>query len=412
MLIAQHVVRLRLQRISRSLLLITLLWVAFAMSTPVQAVSPTACADGVQSSGAIYRICMPTQWNNRLIVYAHGYVAPNRPVAIPEDQMSLPGSSFTVDQLVTGQGYAFVTTSYRVNGMAIQQGIPDLLDAVTIFTAQHGEPEKVILVGVSEGGAMTVLAVEQYPDVFDGGLALCGPYGSFRGQVDYFGDFRVLFDYFLPDVLPASAVDVPNTLLESWESSYYTATVLPALTDTANATAIDQLLAAAETPFDSANSATKTESIKDLLWYNVFATNDARAKLGGQPFDNHTRLYGGSNDNMALNQQIARFTADQVALDAVASGYETTGQLTRPLITLHTTGDPIVPYWQATEYRGKTLAADNLALHENIAVQAYGHCRFSTFDVLGAFARLVTLVDTPPAYQPVQRAYLPLITSN
>ena len=409
--IAQSV-RLRARWLSYLCLLISCVGGAVAVFTPVQAGSPTACTDGTQSSGAIYRICMPTQWNNRLIVYAHGYVAANRPVAIPEDQMRLPGSNATVDQLVTAQGYAFVTTSYQVNGLAIQQGIPDLLDAVTIFTAHHGAPEKVLLVGVSEGGAMTVLAVELHPEVFDGGLALCGPYGSFRGQVDYFGDFRVLFDYFLPTVLPDSAVDIPATLLETWESSYYTEAVLPALTAPDNASQVDQLLVASAAPFDPNDAATKLESIKDLLWYNVFATNDARAKLGGQPFDNGTRRYGGSNDDTELNQQVARFTADPVAREALASGYETTGQLTRPLITLHTTGDPVVPYWQATAYRGKTLAADNFALHEHIEVEAYGHCRFSTFDVLGAFARLVTLVDTPPAYQPVQRAYLPLITNS
>jgi len=384
----------------------------FALPASATPLAPLACSDGVQSSGAAYRICMPEQWNNRLIVYAHGYVAPNRPVGIPEDQMRLPGSAFTVDQLVTGQGYAFATSSYSTNGLAIQPGIADLLDVVTIFAAQKGTPEKVMLVGVSEGGAMTVLAVEQHPEIFDGGLALCGPYGSFRNQINYFGDFRVLFDYFLPEAMPASAVDVPAELLDTWETAYYTNTVQPVLTDVANAAKVDQLLATSGAPFDQADGTTKVESIKDLLWYNVFATNDARAKLGGQPFDNLWQVYTGSSDNVALNQQAARFSADQLALDALASGYETTGHLSRPLITLHTTGDPIVPYWQATQYRGKTIVADNIALHENIAVDAYGHCRFSTFDVLNAFARLVALVDTPPAYQPVQRIYLPVITMS
>jgi hypothetical protein len=134
--------------------------------------------------------------------------------------------------------------------------------------------------------------------------------------------------------------------------------------------------------------------------------------LGGQPFDNQTRRYGQGLVNppldlTQLNQQVARFSADQTALTALTA-YETSGRLTKPLITLHTTGDPVVPYWQATLYRGKTIAADNISLHEVITVPAYGHCRFSTFDILNAFSRMVTLVDTPPAYQPVQRAYLPL----
>lgn len=374
--------------------------------------APLACEDGAQSSGATYRICMPERWNNRLVVYAHGYVAPTRPVGIPEDQMRLPGSNFTVDQLVTGQGYAFATSSYRTNGLAIQEGIADLLDVVAIFKAQKGTPEKVILVGISEGGAITALAIEQHTTVFDGGLAMCGPYGSFREQVNYFGDFRVLFDHFLPGLLPPSPIDIPSELVSSWETGYYTNTVQPALTASTNATAIDHLLAVSNAPFDQNNSTTKLQTIQDLLWYNVFATNDAKAKLGGQPFDNQGRIYGAAVlnptlDTNLINEEVARFGADPTALTALRS-YETTGQLTKPLIILHTTGDPIVPFWHATRYAVKTLAADNLAMHEQIAVQAYGHCRFSTFDVLGAFNRLVTLVDTPPAYQPVQHAYLPI----
>lgn len=374
--------------------------------------APLACEDGTQNSGATYRICMPEQWNKRLVVYAHGYVAPTEPVGIPETQMRLPGSNFTVDQFVTSQGYAFATSGYSTNGLAIQEGIADLLDVVAIFKAQKGTPEKVILAGVSEGGAITALALEQHADVFDGGLAMCGPYGSFREQINYFGDFRVLFDHFLPGVLPPSAIEVPSELLTTWETSYYTNTIQPALTAVTNTAALDQLLAISNAPFDANDSTSKLQSVKDLLWYNVFATNDAKVKLGGQPFANIGRPYGQTVtdpaiDLQALNQAVARFSADQAALTALHR-YETTGRLTKPLITLHTTGDPIVPFWHATEYTGKTLAADNLALHEQITVQAYGHCRFSTFDVLGAFNRLVTLIDNPPVYQPVQHAYLPV----
>lgn len=412
-MMATHPHQFRWYAAARRVLMLLVLscWLP-CLPRPLQA-APLACEDGTQSSGAAYRICMPAQWNKRLVVYAHGYVAPTEPVGIPEAQMRLPGSNFTVDQIVTGQGYAFATSSYRTNGLAIQEGIADLLDVVEIFKAQKGMPEKVLLAGVSEGGAITALALEQHADVFDGGLAMCGPYGSFREQINYFGDFRVLFDHFFPNVLPPSAIDVPTDLLSTWETGYYTNTVQPALTAITNTTAIDQLLAVSKAPFDPNDSTSKLQSIKDLLWYNIFATNDATVKLGGQPFDNRERTYGQTIsdptiDTQAINQAVARFNADQTALTALGS-YETTGRLTKPLITLHTTGDPVVPFWHATEYTFKTLAADNLALHEQITVQAYGHCRFSTFDVLGAFNRLVTLIDTPPAYQPVQHVYLALI---
>ena len=41
--------------------------------------------------------------------------------------------------------------------------------------------------------------------LFSSALAACAPIGSFRQQVNYLGDFRVLFDYYFPGVLPGSA---------------------------------------------------------------------------------------------------------------------------------------------------------------------------------------------------------------
>lgn len=58
--------------------------------TPAQ---PLACEDGDQPGGARYRICLPTVfWNGDLVVYAHGYVSPNAPVSLPEDQLTMPMS--------------------------------------------------------------------------------------------------------------------------------------------------------------------------------------------------------------------------------------------------------------------------------------------------------------------------------
>lgn len=376
------------------------------ISTLPAAAAPLAtasCTDGTQPSGATYRICMPDDWNGKLLVYAHGYVAPTRPLGIPEDQLGVPGSP-TVAELANTLGYGFVTSGYSTNGLAIQQGIADLVDAVAIFSAQEGEPSQVLLAGVSEGGAITVLALERHPEVFDGGLAMCGPYGSFRDQINYFGDFRVTFDYFFPNLLPPTAIDVPPTLLDSWESSYYSMTVQPVISATAQITAVNQLLAVTNAPFEPADPVTKISTIKDLLWYNVFATNDAASKLGGQPFANRARNYVGSLNDQALNQSVARYDADGEALVALAA-YETTGRLTRPLITMHTTGDPIVPLWQATQYAAKVAHVGRSAFLESVVLENYGHCHFTTASILSAFTRLTLLVDNPPPFV----LYLPLI---
>ena len=75
--------------------------------------------DGVQESGAVYRICMPIfpPWNSDLVVFAHGYVSPTEPVGIPEDQMTLPGG-ITLASIANSLGYplpppATVSTAWQ-----------------------------------------------------------------------------------------------------------------------------------------------------------------------------------------------------------------------------------------------------------------------------------------------------------
>ncbi len=379
--------------------------------SPSAETGPTSdCHDGQQDSGAEYRICMPEGvWNGDLVVYAHGYVAIYRPVEIPEDQMSLPGYPLSVDELVTTLGYAFAATSYYTNGLAVVPALSDLLDLVELFSQTETTPTNVLIAGVSEGGLITTLAVEQHPDVFDGGLAMCGPYGDFVDQIDYVGDTRILVDYFLPGLMPGNPVSISEELMADWESSYYSTTVLPALQDPANALSITQMLQMLGIPPHTFDPPTSTASLERLLWYNVYATNDAKAKLGGQPFDNMDRIYRGSDDDVALNAGVARFAAESAALAEVGAHYQTTGVLTVPLVTIHTTGDALVPYWHAPAYRGKVLKADNLALHTLIEVDRYGHCSFTAGEILLAFAELADMVSNPRPHQPVSRIFIPLV---
>ena len=365
-------------------------------------------ADGVQPSGAIYRICMPNLlWNGDLVVYAHGYVAYNVPLVIPENQLSLP-NGISLPSLVNALGYAFAVTSYRTNGLAVKDGVDDLVELVDVFTAKHGRPNRVYVTGVSEGGLIATLAVERRPDVFDGGLAACGPLGDFRRQIDYFGDFRVLFDYFFPGLMPGDPTRIPQSLIDNWDA-YVEDVIQPALLAPANAAQIDQLFRVSGAPRDPNDPASVITSTIDALSYNVLATNDGVAKLGGQPFDNRQRVYAGSDDDARLNQMVARFDADPGALAGIAADYQTTGRLTIPLVTMHTTLDQQVPYWHMPSFRGKVIANDAMALHRHFEIDRYGHCYFEFGDVLNAFLNLLSMVYFPPAPIPSQHAYLPII---
>ena len=373
-----------------------LLWaltLTLPASSPAQASAPPTPLPGYCEPGALrgaqILVCVPPAWNGDLVVFAHGYVAPTAgdPV-IPWDQLELPDGT-SIPGIVTGLGFAFATTSYSDDGLAVLPGVQDVQALVDYFEDLRPDTDHVYLIGASEGGLVTTLAVEQAPNVFSGGLATCGPVGDFRRQVDYWGDFRVLFDYFFPGILPGKATEVPDEIRDNWEAGY-----VPAITKalTARPDRLDKLLRVSRAPFDPNDPQTKVETALGILWYNVFATNDATAKLGGNPYDNSRRLYLGSGNDFRLNLLVDRYYADRTALAAIESGYQTSGKLAAPLVTLHTTADPIVPYWHEPLYSLKALANSGL-LHTNVPVFRYGHCTFRAEEALVALGLLVLKVE-------------------
>ena len=356
-------------------------------ATPARAES-ICDPDGTQSSGSIYRICMPpaAQYNGILVIWAHGFQDAGTPVGIPEDQLCI--GDFCLPEVINGLGFGFATNSYSKTGMAIAQGKSDILDLVTIYAAQKGQPQKVFLVGASEGGIITALAVEQHPDVFSGGVAACGPVGNFPLQINYFGDARATFNYFFPGVIPGDPFDPDPLLVENW-SAYYDFIVKPIVLAPQFRTRLDEWVRVARLPYDASNYLfTVEQSVKDALRYSIVNLPDAVTTIGGFPFNNMSRQYTGSSNDILLNLLVPRRAADPAAVATMNSpAYSTSGVLQRPLITLHTLRDQQVPYWHEQLYALKTFASGSyLSRHLNIPVDRFEHCNFTTDEVLTAFA--------------------------
>jgi len=345
---------------------------------------PGPCVQGFLPHGAMSLICVPSLgWNGDLVVYAHGYVNPGQPLDFYN--LDLPDGT-NIPGLIQSLGYAFATTSYRQNGLAVPEGVDDVLELVAEFPAVAGrDPTHTWLTGVSEGGLVTVLAAERAPETFTGAYATCGPIGNFRSEVNYLGDFRVLFDYFFPGVLPGSPIDIPESLIAQWDSYV---PVLTALLASHPATTL-KLLKTAKAPYDRNDPATAVKTAIDILTYNVLRTNDAVAKLGGNPFDNRRRWYWGSGEDLRLNLLVQRFRADPEALAAMQA-YTTSGDLRIPLVTLHTTGDPLVPFGHELIYLAKVRPSERGQFWP-FPVFRYGHCNFTTTEVLAGLGLLVRL---------------------
>jgi pimeloyl-ACP methyl ester carboxylesterase len=339
------------------------------------------CAEGTLPSGAKSMICVPPGWNQQnLVVYAPGYAAPGPELTFHD--LVLGGMDLRV--LVLSQGYAFATTSYRQNGLAILEGVDDIRELVTAFTVTVAPPQRTFMTGGSEGGLVAALLLEQSPEKFTSGLAACGPVGTFRGQVNYIGDFRALFDYFFPEVIPGSAIDVPVDVVQNWFTIHLPA-ALQALK--ANLPRALELMRTSKAAYDPANLDTIAETASQVLTYHMISTTDAAVKLGGNPYGNQFKWYLGSSNDLRLNLRVERFAAQATAV-AEMKKYETTGNLTKRLVTLHTTADGLVPFAHEPIYLAKVLLTGHSGLLP-LPVNGYGHCTFDLNDLQTALGLMV-----------------------
>jgi len=323
-----------------------------------------------------------------LVIYAHGYVTPGAPADSWTDELSIGGISLPA--VLNQAGYAFAASDYSKTGLAVVEGMQNTLALAN--AARIGGipglrvPPRIYLIGASEGGLVTTLSAEQDPEVYNSAGAACGPIGNFQSQLNYFGDFRVLFDYFFPQVIPGSPVSIADTEAAALQWGTLSAVAIPqALSDTSKTRQLFNVMGI-NMPSDPA---TVLDTVLEVLAYNIFGTADAQYELGGQPYDNTSRIYIGSANDILLNLKVKRYKADPAALATVAANYQTTGKLKLPLVTIHTLSDPVIPYWHEPLYTAKTLYAGTLLDRVNIPISAYGHCNFSSSDILAAFALMV-----------------------
>ncbi len=391
--------------------------ISLALPAVAQAQAPLPCTPGTLPGGDPLNplddqqilVCIPPAWNGQLVVYAHGYVPPQAPLALPLNELTLPtpitlpdGRTVqTVPEVLMALGFAFVTSSYSKNGYAIEQAGNDLNALVDYFNHVAPHPaDKVLMSGASEGGIITTMLVERHPDRYHGGLALCGPVGGMPYQIKYLGDFAVVFDYFFPDVFPFGLADppVPPISLAEWEGLYVPAIGAAVASNPAAAQQLFKVTRAALDPNDPASAVGVSVG---LLFYKALGTPDLLSTASGMPYGNRFTWYHGSTNDAALNRGVERVTASWLARRYTGLFYQTTGRLQRPLVALHNTHDPADPFQHELIYLGLVTARGYLRNLTILPVPRFGHCNFTTDELLGAFALLVQRVggQLPPILQ-------------
>jgi pimeloyl-ACP methyl ester carboxylesterase len=340
--------------------------------------------DGALGPGALYRLARPTNWNGTLVVYAHGYVSPDQPVAIPPDALQ-------VIALLTAQGIAVAASSYSENGWVVKDGAQRTHQLLGIFTSKFGRPSRVYAAGGSMGGLVAIKLIETYPGEFAGALLACPVAGGTRAQLDYAANVYALFNLFYPGVLPEIDVDDPQDIDATSQI------VLPAIVamtnDPSGALAIASI---DQTPVPFASGPELLESIVTALVGAAGYAGDLELTHGRLFLDNSATQYTGAlsaSDLQWINANIQRYWASPAGLNLVEHNYTPTGYLTVPTLMISTLRDPVVPAFHAALYASAVAATGNSdwLVQRSVPGTAggYGHCTFTPQELATALADLV-----------------------
>jgi len=331
--------------------------------------------------GALYGLYLPANWNGDLVVYAHGY----------DTQHALPDYNAALRDGLLSRGFAVAWSSYSQTGMAIEDGVIRTRQVQSLFTSKFTRPEHTYLMGASMGAAVAMELAQTNPQRFDGVLSECGLIGGVRFGVDYFFNVRVLFDYFYPGVIPGTAVEpVPGLNFMGEVAPAITAAILTNPEGAMELAEVDQIAIQYNDRDELIQSIIFPLMFNTADWY----TGDIAARAHGQFFDNSDVLYTGSSDDDALNAGVARFTADRNALNALERWYTPAGDLKLPVLTIHTSRDPIVPMQHEALFSGIVASEGASDFLVQRTMDRFGHCAFTTAEELTAVTDLATWVRT------------------
>jgi pimeloyl-ACP methyl ester carboxylesterase len=374
---------IRLAAIRKHVLLLCTLLLALAGASAQQVISGTA------SDGSLYQFVTPATWNHQLVLYAHGIVDPQEPIALPSD------SGFTSfrDALVAS-GFAVGYSSFAANGYAIEEGVRDTDQLRDTFEKLVGKPAKTFLVGVSLGGGIVIDLAETRSQYYDGVLPMCGLLGGSQLEVEYVGNSRVLFDYFFPGVIPGTLLHTPLLPYDPTTPDNVGYDVAAALMAGLETPTLPTLQLADALGLEYASATELVTGLIEVLGFDVRYVNDllARTKMAS-PYDNTFIWYSGSLNDKALNAGIERVHGTLEGFEYLQRYYQTTGEVKIPTVSLHTTRDPLVPYWHEAVYKTLATLRRRQGLLVQQSVNRFGHCEFESSEVVHAFTGLVGWVD-------------------
>jgi pimeloyl-ACP methyl ester carboxylesterase len=384
------------------------------------AAGPARTLTGTLHDGATYLIQVPAKWNGTLVLYSHGYVTPGSPNPATDVGDPLTG------QWLLSNGYALAGSSYATTGWAVQQAIPDQLATLNTFDRRVGKPMRTIAWGHSLGGMITAALLQVAPDRFVAALPMCGVVAGGVGTWNVALDSAVAVQQLLG---PTSGLQVVNITDPTTNLGIAEAVLAAAQATPQGRARIALASALGDIPgwFDPASPEPAptdyvAQEANQFLWetevdgpfaYALRAELEARAggNVSWTAGVNFTAQLAQSADltevqalysaaGLSLSGDLRTLQASTpIAADPSAVKYLTkyivfNGDLDRPVLTLHTTGDGLVINEDEQAYRNVAEdAGDGQMLREGYVSRA-GHCTFTPAETIAAFQALIHRVNT------------------
>jgi pimeloyl-ACP methyl ester carboxylesterase len=374
---------------------------------------------GTLPDGATYLIqCPAGAWNGTLYLYSHGYVVPG--AANPAEDAGDPVTA----AWMLGHGYALAGSSYASTGWAIQQALPDQINTLDTFDRTYGSPKTTVAWGHSLGGIITAGLLQDYPNRFDAALPMCGVLSGGVATWNTALDGAFAFQKLIDPSIQVVNITNPTANLQSAEAAVAQAQ------QTEQGRARLALVAALGdtpgwfTPLSAEPSATDytAQEANQFLWDTqvtfpfIFAFRaELEARAGGNPSWNTGVNYFGDlaksadlkevkalyasaglslgHDVQTLNSS-PRVKAAPKAVAYLIKNIVFDGDISVPVLTMHTTGDGLVVPENEQAYRSIVDRAGNGALLRQVFVNRAGHCAFTPAETVTAVQTLENRMST------------------
>lgn len=394
------------RRTARIAVAVTALFAPFAVAAPVAAAEQEAVAEGMLPGDAAYTLRQPADWDGTLIVM------PGRA------NLDVPIADWLVSEGIGVIGYDLS------DDWDLEQDRDNAAAAREEFAAIAGErPDTTIVAGRSQGGLTTRIIADAQPGWLDGALPMCGGgagnISTWNYKLDTAFALRELVD-------PDSPMQITGIEDAGAELAAMNALVAQAgATEEGRARAV---LAAALSKIPAVDPATGEDlpaedldaRIDRYLQHLPFAMG-SHVRVGyeqtvggvfswntGVDYERSLHESGRWAEVMAAYRaaglslqadldtlaQAERLTADPEAVAFVERTSTFTGELSAPVLSLHTTGDGAGSTQDDVAYAETVRAAGSAPLLRQLTVSADGHCTFTPGEEAVAIRTLLDRIAT------------------